>query len=614
MEKKVKPIQNSGLGTVKLLDPYLVNAKDKCLGYLLSLDSEKFLHHFYVTSGLEPNTTSYGGWERYDGNSFWNFRGHMFGHYMSALSQAYAQPESAETKAKILEKISIAVHGLGECQEAYSALKPDRAGYISAFPEEDLDIVQQVKPFTVAQNVPNKNPSEKKLKRTVWVPWYNLHKVLAGLIVVHKNVTDDEVGEKALEVASKFGDYIYNRVGKLTGSELLSTEYGAMNDALYELYNITGSPKHKKAAECFDEVSLFNELKNKNDVLPGKHANTMFPKFIGALKRYTVLTQNETYYSELTEEEKAALPDYFAAAANFWDIVVENHTFVTGGNSVGEHFRAPNSQGEHMGSPKTCETCNTHNMLKLTRELFKLTGDRKYADYYENTFINAILSSQNPETGMMTYFQPMGAGFNKVYNLPYEHFYCCTGTGIESFTKLGDSIYFVDGDNIYVNMYFSSTYECGGVKITQEANLPESDIIKITIESAPQRVNLHLRDPFGDGFTVYENLSSGDVVVATLPMELTMHPAPGKPELAAFKYGPFVLSAGLGKKNMDATGVDGVNVRISVLDEDATQSVRLPLERMDGREVKFASRDLVFSPHYKRHDERYGLYMQILQD
>lgn len=611
-------LYDSGLDNVTILDSYLLNAKKKCITYLLSLDSKKFLHHFYKTAGLTSPAPAYGGWEGYNGSSYWNFRGHMFGHYMSALSQAYLSGEKGT-----LKQIKTAVKGLNECQDAYSKGNPESAGYISAFPEADLDIVQQIKPHTVKQNVPG--PSDEP-HRTVWVPWYNLHKVLAGLIDISKNVKDDEVGSLALQVASSFGDYIYNRISKLTSNKvLLSTEYGGMNDALYELYNLTKNINHKTAAECFDETNLFEVLKQNHDILNGNHANTMIPKFIGALKRYIFLGDN----------------DYLTIAKIFWDIVINHHTYVTGGNSEGEHFHAPDSFGKHYMSERTCETCNTYNMLKLTRELFKITQEKKYADYYENTFINSILSSQNPETGMMTYFQPMGAGYNKVYNLPFEHFYCCTGTGIESFTKLGDSIYFSSEDSIYVNMYFSSIFESKDIKISQEADLLKNDKISFKIKSKKPNIKLYLRIPdwcsekpvlkINENPVLYteiskyiliENLYKNNKIELTLPMNICVYNFPDKPETVAFKYAPFVLSTSLGKKDIEKTAIDGVNVRVSVLDESIPKTISIPKDSnliriddsKDGQaQFKLQNTNLIFTPHFMRYDERYGLYMTFTE-
>jgi glucan-binding YG repeat protein/DUF1680 family protein len=629
-------LTNNGMDKVSLSDSYLVNAQQKEYDYLLSMSSNKFLYEFYKVAGLEPLTDSgYGGWERSNGE---NFRGHTFGHYMSALSQAYLGCKDDATKEALLVQISDAVAGLKECQDNYGKLYPDSKGYISAFRESALDSVQ-------GSGVKDEN---------VIVPWYNLHKVLAGLIDIAKNV-DGEVGDNALEVAMNFGDYIYtSRTSKWTDAQkntMLNTEYGGMNEALYELYNITGNTDYKSAAECFDETALFEKLSQGQDVLNGKHANTTIPKFIGALKRYTVLTQDR-YYSELTQEEKDSLGMYLTAAEKFWDIVIKDHTYITGGNSESEHFHAAGSLGKYANN-RTCETCNTYNMLKLSRALFQVTGNKKYMDYYENTYINAILSSQNPETGMTMYFQPMAPGYYKLYSSPYDSFWCCTGTGMENFTKLGDTMYLTGDHKLFVNMYFSTAYDDGNFKLSQEANMPNSDKVNFTVDAIPAGASLMLRKPDWlageailtvngklvslqetDGYYQVEGLSAGDKLELALPMEVQVYEMPDDSSMVAFKYGPVALSTGLGTKDMDKTEVAGIIVYAPVLDKSAVDTITMTEEKVedwkanikenlvriedtaDGQ-IQFALKGtdqddkLVFTPHYLRYNERYGLYMNL---
>jgi hypothetical protein len=437
-----------------------------------------------------------------------------------------------------------------------------------------------------------------------------------------------------------------------------------MNDALYELYARSGgNPHFKKAAEAWDEVSLFRDLAAGTDVLPGRHANTTIPKLIGALKRYTVFTQDPELYATLTEQEKADLPMYLNAAQNFWQIVVDDHTYATGANSQSEHFHDPDSlyhfatQMGGTGNPQTAETCNEYNMLKLTRELFKLSQEVKYADYYENTFINTIVSSQNPDTGMTTYFQAMAPGYNKLYALPFTDFWCCLGTGMENFSKLGDSIYFTGSDGLWVNMFWSSTVEHRptNLKLTQQADLPNHDTVRFTVDTIDggplaENATVRLRVPdwiAGEprltvngnavtpvvkrGYVVLTGLHRGDDIAYTMPMEVRAVATSDNPDFVALKYGPVLLSAGLGTKDLSRSSPVGIGVRVPVADDGAQKTIlvdapsvaawkdaaALNVERVEDTadgQVQFALRntvdggDLRFTPHHRRHDERYGLY------
>lgn len=657
-------IKNIGMENIQLSDDYLVNASQKENDYLLSMSSKKFLYEAYRVAGLTPPVKEgYAGWERSAGT---NFRGHAFGHYMSALSQAYRGSSDKETKEKLMVQIKDAVNGLKECQDEYAKLRPGSAGYISSFPESILTGVDGV------AGPEGGNPGSSPAN-SVLVPYYNLHKILAGLLDVSKNVDDKETSETALSVAEGFGEYLDNRLSKLTDkNKMLKTEYGGMNEALYELYNLTGNDKAKDAAQYFDETSLFNDMAAGKDTLNGKHANTTIPKLTGALKRYTVLTQNKDYYDKLTDKEKEELPKYLKAAENFWDITVNHHTYVTGGNSQAEHFHAPDGLNydaeERTGygdGGSTCETCNTYNMLKLTRELFRVTQDKKYMDYYENTYINAIVSSQNPETGMTMYFQPMGPGYSKVYSQPYTHFWCCTGTGMENFSKLGDTMYFTEEGNVYVNMFFSNTYKFKeqNLKLTQKANMPNSDKVTFKAEAldggtVKDETNLKLRIPDWaakdvtvtkngtavavtdkmkeDGFAVVTNVKAGDSIEYTTPMEVTVSATQDNKDYISFKYGPVLLSTGLGKNNVGSAMDAGVIVRVATKDSTAQTSITVKgstvdewkknvtsnlvrIEDSKDGKVQFKlkntdSSDLVYTPHYMQHTERYGIYMNFEEE
>ena len=637
-------LSDSGLD-VLLTDDYLSNATAKEHEYLLSLDSDKFLHWFYRTAGLTPPTAEgYAGWE--NGNVGGNFRGHAFGHYMSALSMSYASTDDPATRQQLHERIVDAVEGLAEVQDAYDGTS--RAGYLGPFRDTALDAVE------------GRGSSDDP----VIVPYYNLHKVLAGLLDVDKYV-DDETGDLALEVAEGFGEYLHGRVSTLEDtSVMLRTEYGGMNDALYELYlRSGGNPHFKRAAEAWDEVSLFRQLAAGTDVLAGRHANTTIPKLIGALKRYTVFSQNPDLYEQLSEQERADLPMYLTAAQNFWQIVVDDHTYATGANSQSEHFHGAETLYQYatqmggVGNPQTAETCNEYNMLKLSRELFKLTQDVRYAHYYENTFTNTIVSSQNPDTGMVTYFQAMAPGYNKLYSMPFTDFWCCLGTGMENFSKLGDSLYYKGSDGVWVTMFWSSTFEHAdaNMRVVQEANLPNDDTVRFTVEAIEgdalgENSTLRLMVPdwiVGEpqlqvngaevtpevkrGFVVLDDLADGDVVEYTMPMEVRVVETPDNPDFFALKYGPTLLSAGLGTSNLDRYSPVGIGVRVPVLDEQAQQIVLVDdtsvaawkddvtehVVRVDDTpdgQVQFALRDTIdggdlrFTPHYRRHGERYGLY------
>ncbi len=608
------------LGNVLVTDPYCVNAYDKDVDYLISLEEDRLLAGFYENAALKPKRMRYTGWENM------LIGGHTLGHFLTAAAQGYANAQATdEQKKALLDKINNICDGLLECQQ-HSQGKP---GFVFGAIIQDINNVE--KQFDLVEE------GKTNIITESWVPWYTMHKILDGLVNSYKLT-----GVKnALTVAEGIGDWTYDRSSKWseeTHKTVLGIEYGGMNDALYELYMITKKKEHLEAAHAFDQVDLFKRIcTGDKDALNNHHANTTIPKFLGALNRYITIG----------EEAK----EYLDYAVKFWDIVVERHTYATGGNSEWEHF----GKDFILDAERTnCnnETCNTYNMLKMTRKLFMITGEKKYADYYENTFFNAILSSQNPEDGMTMYFQPMATGFYKVYGRPFDKFWCCTGSGMENFTKLGSSIYFREENSIIVNLFISSEVTDGelGIRLIQEADLPASDMVKFTVrfignEAEEKKFSVKVRTPdwcadptfMAEGkkvsmeneyFVAEGNWKDGDAFGIKLPCHVEAKGLPDCKNVFAFKYGPILLSAELGTENM-IDGTTGVDVTIptnKIVESEylniSEGSVAGFIEDIDNRlkkdpySLRFTltgtDRELVFTPHYLKRRERYGIYWYFL--
>ena len=634
---------------IDITDSYLKRAQENTIRYLLSLEPKRFLFEIYKVSGLRPPAKEgYGGWERSDEI---NFRGHFFGHYLSAMALAYRACQDKGQQDIIKEKLSIAVLGLLEAQQAYAVKHPKSAGYVSAFREVALDMVEG-------------KEVAKEMQENCMVPWYNLHKILAGLLEVATGFPREEVlSRTALQVATDFGLYIYHRMLKVSNKDvMLKTEYGGMNEALCQLYEVTGDEKFLSAAAYFEETHLFDELSKGHDVTVEKHANTMIPKLVGAAKRYLA--------------DKNAEERYQRASLNFFDIVTRHHTYVTGGNSQGEHFHEPGKlyyDAEKRNGGCTCETCNTYNMLKLARNLFTMTGEIKYLNYYEHTYINAILASQNPDTGMMTYFQPMGAGYNKIYNRPYDNFWCCSGTGVESFTKLADGFYYQRDNHLLVSQYFSNSlylpeYDLelhmsfdrklgkGSIradKITgQEQKRDKSEKLErlklsFRLPAYALAASVHTKDRITfclngqeqevineEGiYTLQSFVKAGDCLEFYFPQTFEAHSTDDNKHYIAFTYGPYVMGALLGDRRMWEDRPEGIQVRTAIKDEETVQHLTVAedpkrwVENIAARwiwqeqdEYLWAAtltgtkEKLTFVPYYEIHKQRYGIYFPITHD
>src|SRR5262249_13556055 len=85
------------------------------------------------------------------------------------------------------------------------------------------------------------------------------------------------------------------------------------------------------------------------------------------------------------------------------------------------------------------------------------------------------LASQDPESGMMTYFQATRPGYVRLFHTPDRSFWCCTGTGMENHAKYGDSLYFRGAGSLWVNLFIPSvtTWKEMGMTLRQGTAFPE---------------------------------------------------------------------------------------------------------------------------------------------
>ena len=605
------------LGSILPEDEYLKNALAKEVRYLLALEEGRFLAGFYENAGLKTSYVRYGGWEGM------LIAGHAAGHYLSALAQGVAnRGVSEEDRARLHAKLVRMVDGLAECQ----AHSKGKAGFLWAAPrtqeggvEAQFDHVEVGKTNIITQ---------------AWVPWYTMHKLLAGLIdcctLAHY--------APALAVARALGDWVAERAlgwSEETRARVLSVEYGGMNDCMYALFSLTGDERHARAAHVFDEEPLFDRILTEGkDVLKDRHANTTIPKILGSLGRYVCL------HGEMLGGERVDAARYLRVAEAFFRMVVERHTYVTGGNSEWEHFGADGVLNAERTNCN-CETCNVYNMLKLARLLFCVTGDKRYTDYYDNAFTNSILSSQNPETGMTTYFQPMAGGFFKVFSRPFDKFWCCTGSGMENFTKAGDSAIYACGTDLYLEQYLSMHAVYGETAVRVRCGFPLSDRAEIAVERAAQPFTLFLRIPdWAEGeMAVCLNgapvacraeaghlavrVACGDVLNVRIPVGVRLKGLPDADDVFAFTYGGAVLSADLGTEDMREaeTGVE-VNIparrimpseRIYFADIADVKAHPARYLMREGNGFVLCGGDISyrFGLHYRRYRERYAIYFSL---
>jgi DUF1680 family protein len=594
-------VQPFPLSDVRLLDSPFSDAMLGDRKFLLSIDPDRLLRNFRVNVKLPTDARPYGGWE----SPNTELRGHSLGHYLSALSLMYASTGDAEFK----KRADYIVGVLAGCQ-SNSPAAGFHEGYLSAFPESFIDRVER--------------------GQQVWAPWYTLHKIIAGLLDANRLCGN----QQALTIAEKMGDWVKFRVDNISHDQMqrsLGNEHGGMNEALANLYAATGNKDYLDLSAAFNHAQVLDPLARGEDRLDGLHANTQIPKIIGATREF-----------EYTGDAK-----YLTIANTFWDSVALRRSYVIGGHSDHERFFSTNQFDAHL-SPETAETCNTYNMLKLTRELFSLEPSAQKMDFYERALYNDILASQDPDSDMMTYFMSLKPGHFKVYNTPENSFWCCTGTGMENHAKYGDTIYFHDANSLWVNLFIPSELKWAdkGIAVRQETKFPESDTATLKFKAdKPVSFALKIRDPgwATDGIKISVNgrkqkvdsrpgsyvavdreWRNGDTVKIQLPMKLRTESLPGPTNEIALLYGPIVLAGELGTNGMPNLFLTTQGQANRVADP-AVPVLVSPVGKLlkhvkpvSGKSLAFRTdglghpQDVKLIPFYKIHRERYTVYWQLL--
>lgn len=596
-------VESFNLKDVRLLPSRFRENMSRDSVWMTSLDVNRLLHSFQTNAGVFAgreggymSVEKLGGWESLD----CELRGHITGHLLSAYALMYAATGSSVFKLKG----DSLVNGLAEVQNALNG------GYLSAFPEELIN-----------RNIKGKS---------VWAPWYTLHKLFSGLI--DQYLYSDN--EQALKVVKKMGDWAYNKLKPLseeTRKLMIRNEFGGINESFYNLYAITGDERYRWLANYFYHNEVIDPLKELHDDLGTKHTNTFIPKVIAEARNYE-LTNNET---------SKKLSEFF------WQTMINNHTFAPGCSSDKEHYFNTKEFSKHI-TGYTGETCCTYNMLKLSRHLFCWTGNSSIADYYERALYNQILGQQDPQTGMVTYFLPLLSGAYKVYSTPENSFWCCVGSGFESQAKYGEAIYYHNQQGIYINLFIPSqvNWKEKGITLIQQTNFPQEETTHFTVRAEkPIRTTIYLRYPSwsnkvevlvngkrvnikqkaGSYIAITREWKDNDNISATFPMQLHVEATPDNPKKVALFYGPIVLAGERGTEGIEAPAPFSnptlyndyytynyhipANLRTTLkLD---TKHPERTLHRV-GNKLEFtSSQNDVIRPLYDIHHQRYIVYWDL---
>lgn len=610
-----KPLKAFPLSAVRLTESPFYKAQNTDKNYIMALEPDRLLAPYLREAGLKPLAPSYENWENT------GLDGHIGGHYISALADMYAATGDKE----ILKRLNYMIDWLNKCQEK------NGDGYVSGIPGGRAmwkDIAAgKIKAASFSLN-------------DKWVPWYNIHKTYAGL----KDAYLIAGNEKAKGMLLKLSDWCLNLVSGLSDNQIqdmLRSEHGGMNEIFADVYEFTGDKKYLTLARRFSDKAILNPLLEKKDKLNGMHANTQIPKVIGYMRVAQVSGDLE----------------WRDASRFFWETVVNNRTVSIGGNSVSEHFNPSGDFSSMIESKEGPETCNTYNMLKLSKELFLNEHSGRYLDFYERALYNHILSSQHPDKGGFVYFTSMRPNHYRVYSEAQEGFWCCVGSGLENHGKYGDLIYAHDERNLFINLFIPSTLNWKDRKLTltQRTKFPYEEQTELVFSNLarPEEFALNVRVPKwvqGGAINIMVNgkdvnataqksgyvsvtrkWKKGDVVSLKLPMETIVEQLPDGSPWVSFVHGPMVLAAATSTTDLPGLRADNsrmghiANGALYPLDEapflvSNLSSAAASLKPVAGKPLHFTAADIIsdgkyrnvqLKPFYEVHDARYIVYWPI---
>lgn len=525
-------VENFPLEDVRLLDSRFKAAQDLNVKVLLSYDVDRLLAPFLKSAGLSPKAPSYKHWQGLDG--------HIGGHYLSAVSLAWAATGNTELKRRMDYMVD----------ELYKAQQHNGDGYVGGVNR------------AMWQQVSEGNLSTYSHR---WAPWYNVHKMFAGLHDAYLYGHNKKAGEMFLRLCD-WGISVTTGLDGQKLEQMLDNEYGGMNEVYADAFAMTGNQKYLDTAKRFSHKILFDSMRQRIDNLDNMHANTQIPKVVG--------------YQRIAEENGGK--DFHTAASFFWQTVTGHRTLAFGGNSRREHFPSAEQAGDYATNREGPETCNTYNMLKLTNGLFRMMPDARYADYYERAMYNHILSSQHPAHGGYVYFTPARPRHYRTYSKADETMWCCVGTGMENHSRYGEFVYMHTDKDLYVNLYVASElrWEERGLTLRQETAFPYDDKSRMTVNvKKARKMTLCLRHPawIGAGMMavsvngkhidtsdsqpssylcIERNWKDGDVVEVSLPQDVYVEEMPHVPEYIAVMHGPVLLGAATGNESLTGLVAD----------------------------------------------------------
>lgn len=325
------------------------------------------------------------------------------------------------------------------------------------------------------------------------------HMIEAG--VAYYNVTGKR---KLLDVCIRMADHMMTIFGP--GKRNWVPGHEEIELALVKLYQVTGEKKYLDFSEWLLEqrghgygsysvhvdpegARKWNPIYYQDDA-PVRDMCEIAGHAVRAMYLYCGMADVAAYTGD---------QGYIDALNRLWDDVVVRNMYITGGIGQSAHNEGFTTDYSLPNLTAYCETCASVGMVLWNWRMNQFTGDSKYADVMERSMYNGALAGISLEGDLFFYVNPLES-VGKHHRKPWYGCACCPSQICRFLPSIGNYIYGLSQDAVWVNLYMGNTAEVkvGGknVTLTQETNYPWEGAVALTVGTkSPIKTQMRMRIP-----------------------------------------------------------------------------------------------------------------------
>jgi len=362
----------------------------------------------------------------------------------------------------------------------------------------------------------------------------------------------ETTGKKTLlDIVCRFADLICNVFGPEESQMHGYPGHPEIELALVRLYRVTGISRYLDLAKYFIDVrggqpNYFTEEKKQpgfrqifgalsgfdpsyfQSHLPVKMQNTAEGHSVRALYLYCAMADIAEEFDDTGLLERCRI---------LWNNIVQKRMYVTGSIGSSGFLERFTVDYDLPNDSNYSETCASIALAMFGLRMAKVTGDASYFDTVELALYNTVRGGISLEGDRYFYVNPMevwpqtcmdftSRSHIKPVRQKWFDCACCPTNVARIFTGLGYYIYFLDGNELYINLFIQNetAFDVDGKKVVLSlvTDYPKTGIIKISVKTEDTALSLNIRIPsFAGDYSVSVNGNTGNKEVKNNYLRLT---------------------------------------------------------------------------------------------